>query len=471
MRKPIVDAVSWGNSTENRNVAVPAVKLPESRERRPPRSEKEKRERKQRVLTHGTPSTTAAIADAIVIKDGPIFLLTNPDGNIPVNDGHGLGLYYRDCRFLNGYELLIADAHAEPLVGTAAAGFKAVFQLTNPDFQTRDGGTVQKESIGVKWERMVDSERSALRDVITLKNFAVAPVEFALTLHFSSAFEDMFAVRSLMEESPGTLNNPRWDKFILFFSYDGADGIYRGVNVRFSPKPDRRTGPKAQYNISLKPGETKELLISLIVVESKERQEIQPRPWEQPDLKRIEALLHRSADEWLKRQTVVVSDSLALNRLIQRSFRDLRMLRNSLQGQEYFDAGIPWFVTLFGRDSLITAIQTLAYDPSIAENVLRLLAAFQGKETSDWRDEQPGKIIHELRVGELANLGEVPHSRLLRHRGRDASLPHPDGDLHPLDGKARPLPRATGKRRGGAGVDRQVRRRHARRLRPVRVEL
>ena len=359
---------------------------------------------------HGAPSTTAAIADAIVIKDGPIFLVAGPDGSIPVNDGHGLGLYYRDCRFLNGYEMRIADAEPEPLVGTATPGFKAVIELTNPDFQTRDGRTIQKESISIKWERMIDSERSALRDVITLQSFAMEPLEFTLALHFSADFEDIFAVRSQMEERPGKLNPPCWEEFILFFSYDGADGLYRGLNIRFSPQPDRRAGPKAQYDVVLAPGETRELLVSLILSESDKREDIQPTPREQPDLKRIEALLHRSADDWLKRQTVVESDSLSLNRLITRSFRDLRMLRNALDGREYFDAGIPWFVTLFGRDSLITAIQALAYDPTIAENMLRLLALHQGKEVDDWRDEQPGKIIHELRVGELANLGEVPHA-------------------------------------------------------------
>ena len=371
---------------------------------------KERQERKQRVLTHGTPSTTSAIADAIVIKDGAIFLLTNPDGDIPVGDGHGLGLYYRDCRFLNGYEMRIADAHAQPLVGAASPGFKAVFELTNPDFQSADGGTVQKESIGIKWERMIDSERSALRDVISLRSFAMAPLEFALTLHFSAGFEDVFAVRSLLVERPGKLNPPCWEDFILFFSYDGADGIYRGVNVRFTPTPDKKMESKAQYNIALQPGETKELLVSLIIVQSENKDDIQPRPAEHPDLKRIEKLLHRSTGEWLKRQTTVDSDSYTLNRLIERSFRDLRMLRNNLEQHEYFDAGIPWFVTLFGRDSLITAIQALAYDPTIAENVLRLLAMLQGKEVDEWRDEQPGKIIHELRVGELANLGEVPHA-------------------------------------------------------------
>jgi glycogen debranching enzyme len=128
-------------------------------------------------------------------------------------------------------------------------------------------------------------------------------------------------------------------------------------------------------------------------------------------LVRIENLLHRSSDQWLQRQTEVDSDSLVLNRLMERSFRDLRVLTNSLNNREYFDAGVPWFVTLFGRDSLITALQMLAYNPAIAENTLRLLASYQGDRVDDWRDEQPGKIIHELRIGELARLGEVPHSR------------------------------------------------------------
>jgi glycogen debranching enzyme len=81
-----------------------------------------------------------------------------------------------------------------------------------------------------------------------------------------------------------------------------------------------------------------------------------------------------------------------------------------LSGETYFAAGVPWFVTLFGRDSLITAYQMLAYHPLIAEQTLRLLAKYQGTREDDWRDEQPGKILHELRVGELARLNLIPHT-------------------------------------------------------------
>jgi glycogen debranching enzyme len=354
---------------------------------------------------------TAAIADAIVVKDGAIFLLTYPDGGVPFGDGHGLGLYYHDCRYLDGYEMLLNETRPQPLVGTAAAGFKAILELTNADFTAESGATVQKESIGIKWERMVDSARSALRDVLTFQNFNVAPVEFNITLRFSAGFDDVFAVRSLLTEKPGKLNSPRWDENVLFFSYDGADGLYRGLNIHFTPHPDGHQADQAKFQIALQPGESKRVLVSLIIAESQDEAEIQPHPHEQPDLVRIETLLHRSSDQWLGQQTDVTSDSLVLNRLVERSFRDLRVLTSDLNNREYFDAGVPWFGTLFGRDSLVTALQMLAYNPAIAENILRLVASYQGDRVDDWRDEQPGKIIHELRVGELARLGEVPHSQ------------------------------------------------------------
>jgi glycogen debranching enzyme len=96
---------------------------------------------------------------------------------------------------------------------------------------------------------------------------------------------------------------------------------------------------------------------------------------------------------------------------MERSLRDLRLLRSTLDGGVgYFAAGVPWFVALFGRDSIITALQTLAYDCTIAEQTIRLLARYQGTELNGYREEEPGKILHELRVGEMAHLGEIPHT-------------------------------------------------------------
>jgi glycogen debranching enzyme len=102
------------------------------------------------------------------------------------------------------------------------------------------------------------------------------------------------------------------------------------------------------------------------------------------------------------------SDSVVLERVLERSLRDLHLLQTSLEGQKFFAAGVPWFVTSFGRDSLIAALQTLAYDPDIAEQTLPLLVRYQGQQVDERRDEEPGKIMNELRVGELAHLNEIP---------------------------------------------------------------
>ena len=106
----------------------------------------------------------------------------------------------------------------------------------------------------------------------------------------------------------------------------------------------------------------------------------------------------------------ISTDDPHLNQVLDRSLRDLTMLRSTLGTADYFAAGVPWYATLFGRDSIITALQMLAYDANIAEQTIRLLADYQGTQTNEWRDEEPGKILHELRVGEMAHLNEIPHT-------------------------------------------------------------
>ena len=99
------------------------------------------------------------------------------------------------------------------------------------------------------------------------------------------------------------------------------------------------------------------------------------------------------------------------NRVLARSLQDLGVLRSALAGRSYYSAGVPWYATLFGRDSLISATQVLAFEPDVAADTLRLLGGLLGREHDDARDEEPGKVLHELRVGEPATLGETPFAR------------------------------------------------------------
>lgn len=348
-----------------------------------------------------------SIAKAVVIKQGNLFFLSPPEGDVPLTKGHGFGLYYHDCRYLSGYELMVGDEHPEALAARSSEGARAVFQLTTPEFQASDGRLVDRETVGLKWERIIDAESCVLHERLDIQNFGFEPVEFALRMRFRAGFEDVFAIRGIVRESKGKLWRPRWLDKRLVFSYSGGDGIFRSLAIHFDPLPTVITGAAVEFRLKFRPSENTQLRIALAVDEA-----------EKPS-KRAAAHVRSSADlpesrpsrdERTKPETEFDCDSLLLNRVMRRSLMDLQMLKTSLGGDEYFAAGIPWFATLFGRDCLIASLQALAFWPETPADTLRLLARYQGAEVNEWRDEQPGKILHELRVGELARMNKIPHT-------------------------------------------------------------
>src|SRR5512146_1535827 len=367
-------------------------------------------QRKQRQPSHGSAAAARSIADALVIKDEDIFFITPPDGSCPLGGHHGFGLYYHDCRFLSGYEMRLNGCPADPLVANADPGFMSIIELTNPDFHGARGQQVHKQEIGIKCERVIEARELVLHDRITIQNFARERVAFPLSFTFETRFEDIFTVRAFLGGKAGKTQKPHWQRNALAFVYAGADGRYRGLTVRFSEPAAKRRGASAEFEVRLGPKERRQLTLSFELSEAERRRDLQPRGQGRPDLKHVGAELRRSSAQWVGRHTELRSDNEWLDRVVSRSLRDLRVLRSQLDHREYFSAGIPWFATLFGRDSIITAIETLAFQPESAEQTLRLLAAYQGEKVDQWRDEEPGKILHELRLGELARLGEIPHT-------------------------------------------------------------
>ncbi len=402
---------------------------PEEKERE--LSPGEVRERKQRILTHGTPSITSSIADAVVIKDANIFLVTNPEGAIPLGTGHGFGLYYHDCRYIRGYELCIADQKPTVLASTAARGDSAIFQLANQDIHTPDGDLIPKETVGVKWARSIHGAQPALSDSFTFENFGLADLEFPVSLQFGAQFEDIFAVRGLFSEKLGTIREPEWNGDSLVLAYDGADSRRRSATIEFSTAPTKRERCGARFHIALPSRARVTLTVTIRVSDVPQTPSAheharlrtrsrgsgdpssRPRPGKLLRADRLRGTVELPDDAAArdtKFTTTVHCDSLLLNAVVERSLGDLEMLISSIDGQEFFAAGIPWFATLFGRDSIVTALQTLAWEPAIARHTARLLAHYQGDRVDEWRDEQPGKILHSLRVGEMARLGEIPHT-------------------------------------------------------------
>ncbi len=351
------------------------------------------------------------IADAVVVKDADVFFLCPPSGSIPLTEDHGYGLFYHDCRYLNGYELRLSGLAPTPLASSAAIGFEATLQLTNPEFEVPDGRVIPNETIGLHWTRLADGHELALHDRLTLRNFGPAGADFSITLVFRAEFEDIFQVRGLLAEHPGRFHDAAWVDDVLAFTYEGGDGLWRALGVHLVPEPAVRRQFGGGYVVSLAPGEERTIEVSLVLAEERTAEDAAARIAVRPDAARVKSLQRRSARQWLAGQTQFRSDSPAVDNVVQRALRDLRMLRSGMSGRSYFSAGLPWYGALFGRDSAITAMETLAFDPGIAAETLRLLAAYQGRVVDAFREEEPGRILHEVRVGELAHLELVPHSR------------------------------------------------------------
>ena len=373
-------------------------------------SEKSKLARKQRVLSHVAPSFTASIADATVIKCEGVFFLMSPDGSVPVRGRHGLGLYYHDCRYLDGYELQVNGGTPRVLAITAPEGDHAVLELTNPDMSGKKSSGAGSEVMGIRWDRKLDGSRLTLTDEISLRNYSQRAAKITIDLSFRSRFEDIFVVRGMLPVKAKHRFRQTVSRDSVVYSHRGLDETTRSASIRLSPRPKSLTDRKASWSFTVAPRETTQLRVTIAVSENPDASEpdhIAKGSDKAPptSFSRVNLTNKPSTS-----RTHVTSDDPNLGRLLEQSLTDLQTLRTNIGGAEFFAAGVPWFVTLFGRDSIITALQTLAFDSSIAEQTLRVLARYQGTHVDQWREEQPGKVLHELRVDELTRANLLPYS-------------------------------------------------------------
>ncbi|MDX8510790.1 amylo-alpha-1,6-glucosidase [Mesorhizobium captivum] len=415
MAKPKRGASRSKKSTHQGEATGPSVQLrsqaarSQERARQTPHAQQE---RKRRVLAKGHPAMVDSIAGAVTVKNLDLYYVVASDAQIPLKGGHGFGLYFHDCRFLGGYEMTLGGLPPIVLASTAQKGYAALFELANPDLHCDGVRLIPKDELGIRWERILDAEQTCVREVLTIQNSGNESHGFPLALHFGAGFEDIFNVRGLVPKYLGRSERPVWREGRLHFVYHGADHVRRTATIVFSPAPDAVHKTTAEFRFDVPSGEKRTIAITIEVKELPEGPEAEQLS-QHPTfaLDGFAGKVQADTEEWLEQHTKFDSDSLLLNSIMDRSLRDLAVLRSDFGNRQYFAAGVPWFVALFGRDSLVVAHEMLAFQPEIAAQTLRLLASYQGRRTDRWREEQPGKILHELRVGELARAGNVPHAR------------------------------------------------------------
>ena len=353
---------------------------------------------------HRSHTQARDILGALVIREKNLTLVTKHNGDIPQEENYGYGLYFNDCRFLSTYMLLINGQTPTEILSSDEKGYASVTMLTNPAITDCNGKPVEKNTISLRRDRFI---AEAIHESLTIASFNDFPVDVEIRMIFDSDFDDMFTVRGITKTTEGTLKPPSCEDGVLSLTYVGLDRHTRITRVSPDPKPDYTEGGICVFNVHLQP-DSKAVIRLTVNVE-----DVLPGAMPVTVALPIDKLLKgikASYVETMECCSNVQTSNHIFNKVFLRSLSDLRMLYMIRDDHVYYSAGVPWYDALFGRDSMISSMQVIPYNPGVSRSTLQLLASLQGTEHCDWRDEQPGKILHELRIGEKANTGEIPQT-------------------------------------------------------------
>ncbi len=338
-----------------------------------------------------------------ILSHGDIFGVFDVSGDVPSAGLEDLGIFFHGTRHLDRLELYVNRELPHFLESHVSAdNVELVTDLTNADVIVDEHVQIPRDTIAVRRVKTLAGDR--LHERIELRNYYPEPVRCELLMRMHADFVDIFELRGITRPRRGTYATPVVTSDGVRFAYRGCDGRERRTIVTATPAPASVSADGFVQAVELPVGGvwTVELTVEcgLDGVASG-----RPRAF-------ADARAARREGErlWSDGQARLVSSNEFLNDWISRSAADVAMLRSE-DGNPCIYAGIPWFATLFGRDSIIAALETLAFAPQIAAGTLRRLAALQGTEENAERDEQPGKIVHEVRDDEMAACGEVPFGR------------------------------------------------------------
>jgi glycogen debranching enzyme len=348
---------------------------------------------------------TDLASKTLAVKEGDTFLYCDLEGNLDHGGTYGLGLYSRDTRFLSHFRMTISGRDPVLLSSSSERGYMSYVDLTNPDLYEGDEVAVPQQSLNIRRIRAINGR---LFERVRVKNYNAHAVSLDLEFSFGADFADIFEVRGMPRDADGRIEPPAiGDHGEVSFAYRGLDDVMRCTRVAFALSPDRVDVDgevvTVVFRLHLGPYQTKLVGMTVEPIVADDR----PPPME------FDVAVHelrRSYEDWERESTQIVTDNEVFDQLLDRSLRDLRALFTQTPEGGTLAAGIPWYVTLFGRDSLIAAHQLLMVNPEPSRLALERLAALQGTEIDDWRDEEPGKILHEVRRGEMARSGMVPHT-------------------------------------------------------------
>ncbi|MGI8552008.1 MAG: amylo-alpha-1,6-glucosidase [Dehalococcoidia bacterium] len=352
----------------------------------------------------------------LTINRGSTFMVTDQNGEIDQNQAQGV--FAEDTRFISTYNLYINEKSWERVTSAVVAYYAARLELTNPEVLRTDGqGSIEARTIALTLDREING---ALTESFHVANYSLVDVTFMLELAFRSDFADSFEVKAGRLLRRGDMKT-KWDEKTgnLTTVYRNQDFVRQLVyRVDHSDSQANYANGRLAFKVSLPAGGTWDARCQAELLH-------RGRPdWSKPSRKRSVPGLQSEKDltsgddleqyqqEWTKACTAMETANDNVRNAYKQSVEDmgaLRMPEHDLGPDVWVPAaGVPWFVTLFGRDSLIVSYQNMMVHAAFAAGALRELARYQAKERDNWRDAQPGKILHELRHGELAFFHKNP---------------------------------------------------------------
>ncbi|MEW2379826.1 glycogen debranching N-terminal domain-containing protein [Micromonospora sp. NPDC047812] len=338
--------------------------------------------------------------NTIRILDGSTFVVSEDTGDIEATPSEPTGFFSLDTRFLSTWVLTVNGDRLTPLSYDDLQYYEARFFLV-PGMATH----YVDAKLSIVRERTVGG---SFRETITILNHDEKPVDLEIRMEAASDFADLFQVKDEILNKKGEIyTEVESDRLRL--------GYRRGNFIRetaISATPAPRYDRKGfAYSIHLQPNEQWQTEIDVKSLALSPGGRDLRMGLRAHTTERL-ALQH-DLEEWIARAPKVNSQHDRVASTYRRSLIDLAALRFSplsLGGASLPAAGLPWFMTMFGRDSILTCLQTLPFTPDLSKTTLRVLASLQGTRFDDFRDEDPGRILHEMRYGETAAFEEQPHS-------------------------------------------------------------
>jgi len=335
----------------------------------------------------------------VSILDGNTFVVSDNRGDIDPSPTFPTGLFSYDTRFLSKWELRVNGEQLTPLSVDDLQYYESQFFLV-PGEPTHYGDA----TLSIIRRRVICG---SFREALTILNHADEPVELTVRLDVECDFADLFEIKDVREKKGDT--TVTLDEGELRYCYQRE--TYRRETLITSSAPAEYHPGSLVFHLRIDPhGRWDTSILVETLVEGAGGRDIRINL--QRHHGRAADELRRELDEWLARAPKLTSDYEALEESYHKSLVDLAALRYTplATGDRLPTAGLPWFMTLFGRDSIITCLQTLPFTPELTAPTLRYLALAQGVHLDDFRDREPGKILHETRYGESTAFEEQPHS-------------------------------------------------------------